>query len=140
MSIELPTVDQLTTVISHATAPAFMLGAVAGFLSIIVTRSERVMDMEREAARADTPADPHVLAVLAQRVRLLHSAIYLSVLSALATALLLIGAFVSAFVGFNHQVGMAILFMVALVLLMAALVQLARDIRLAIHTLPRRSR
>jgi hypothetical protein len=138
MSIEPPTVDQLTTVISHATAPAFMLGAVAGFLSILISRSERVMDTEREAAERPGGTSAPLLSVLGKRVRLLHAAIYFSVLSALCTALLLIAAFVSVFAGFHHQIGMAILFAIALALLMASLVLLARDIKLAIETLPRR--
>ena len=42
-----PDLDHLTQVISHATAPAFLLGAVAGFLSILVTRLERTIDRHR---------------------------------------------------------------------------------------------
>ena len=34
-------IDQLSEAISHATATAFMLGAVAGFLSILVSRLQR---------------------------------------------------------------------------------------------------
>jgi hypothetical protein len=35
-------IDHLGLVISHATAPAFMLGAVAAFLSILIQRMERL--------------------------------------------------------------------------------------------------
>ena len=40
-------IDQLSEAISHATAPAFMLGAVAGFLSILIARLERIGDRRR---------------------------------------------------------------------------------------------
>jgi hypothetical protein len=130
-------VDQLTTVISHATAPAFLLGAVAGFLSILITRAERVTDMQK-AAQGDGAADIRGQDDLAGRMHILHGAIYFAVLSALATASLLVVAFVSAFLGIGHEIGMAILFTVALVLLMGSLIQLTRDVRVAMRTLPAR--
>ena len=134
-----PTVDHLTTVISHAMAPAFLLAAVAGFLNILIARSERVMDMEREVnLQAEAGTSEPRAAALKKRVRILHAAIYFAVLSALMTATLLIVAFVTAFFGLQHQVGMAILFSVSLAMLMAALTQLARDVHMAITSLPRR--
>jgi hypothetical protein len=42
--------------ISHAPAPAFMLGAVAGFLSILIARLERVVDKRRALRSADAAA------------------------------------------------------------------------------------
>ena len=39
--------DHLSQLISHATAPAFMLGAVAGFVSILITRMNGVIDRIR---------------------------------------------------------------------------------------------
>jgi hypothetical protein len=42
--------------ISHATAPALMLGAVAGFLSILIARLERVVDKRRALRSADAAA------------------------------------------------------------------------------------
>ena len=51
-----PDLDHLTQVISHATAPAFMLGAVAGFL-ILVTRLERTIDRHR-VVRAAAQGSP----------------------------------------------------------------------------------
>ena len=46
-------IDQLSTAISHATALAFMLGAVAAFLSILIARLERVGDEQRALRSAD---------------------------------------------------------------------------------------
>ena len=40
-------IDTLSSAISHATAPAFMLGAVAAFLSILISRMERTVDRNR---------------------------------------------------------------------------------------------
>jgi Na+/melibiose symporter-like transporter len=140
--VDPPTVDQLTTVIAHATAPAFMLGAVASFLSIVISRLERVNDIRRTAEAADPP-DEALIARLDDRTWILHGSIYFAVLSGLSTAGLLIAAFAAAILGFRHQLGMAILFVIALALLMASLVQLTRDVRVAMLDVaprPRRPR
>ncbi len=47
MPIGLPSTDQLSQLISQATAPAFLLGAVAGFISILTTRMASVLDRIR---------------------------------------------------------------------------------------------
>ena len=60
---------------------------------------------------------------------LLSRAIYFAVLSALLTAALLITAFLAALVGIGHGHFVALMFAVSLVLLMASLVELTREIR-----------
>ena len=124
-------IDQLNVAISHATAPAFMLGAVAAFLSILIARLERIADKNRALRSSDTDLDPTgvVAASFARRMELLSRAIYLAVLSALLTAALLICAFLAALVGIGHGQIVAMLFTLALMLLMASLTQLAREIR-----------
>jgi hypothetical protein len=118
--------------ISHATAPAFMLGAVAGFLSILIARLERISDKNKALRSSDANLDPTgaIAAAFALRMKLLGHAIYLAVLSALLTAALLIGAFVAALIGYGHGGIVALMFALALTLLMASLVQLAREIRI----------
>jgi hypothetical protein len=39
--------DHLSQIISHATAPAFLLGAVAGFVSILIGRLNGIIDRVR---------------------------------------------------------------------------------------------
>jgi hypothetical protein len=46
-------IDHLSAAIAHATAPAFMLGAVAAFLSILVARMERIVDRNRSLRSGD---------------------------------------------------------------------------------------
>jgi Protein of unknown function (DUF2721) len=123
-------IDQLSEAISHATAPAFMLGAVAGFLSILVARLQRVVDRAHALAGA-SEAPP---TQLQRRAELLNQAIYLSVLSALSTAALLILAFVCALFGIGHRTGVALMFVVALALLMAALTQFTREVRIGLKS------
>jgi hypothetical protein len=133
-------IDHLSTAISHATAPAFMLGAVAGFLSILIARMERIVDRNRSLRSGDLASlEPSVRKAIAEsfsrRMELLGWAIYFAVLSALVTAALLISAFLAALVGFAHGGLVAVMFVVALALLMASLVDLAREIRVHIATM-----
>jgi Protein of unknown function (DUF2721) len=123
-------IDHLSEAISHATAPAFMLGAVAAFLSILVARLERIAD-KNKALRSDASLDPNdrLAAAFLRRMELLGRAIYLAVLSALATATLLVLAFLAGLLGIGHGQVVACMFVLALLLLMASLVQLAREIR-----------
>ena len=133
-------IDHLSIAISHATAPAFMLGAVAGFLSILVTRIERIADRNR-ALRASDGAllDPATRDAVAKayrsRMQHLSRAIYFAVLSAFVTALLLILAFLAALVGFGHGGIVPVMFVIALALLIASLIELTREIRLHMRTM-----
>jgi Protein of unknown function (DUF2721) len=125
-------IDHLSLAISHATAPAFMLGAVAGFLSILIARLERVADRSRSLRAGDGAAiDPSgvIAAAYSRRMVLLSRAIYFAVLSALVTAALLIGAFAAALAGVGHGQVVALLFVVSLGLLIASLLDLTREIR-----------
>jgi hypothetical protein len=61
MLVEAPDFDHLSSAISHATAPAFMLGAVAGFLSILISRMERIVDRLRANGGDDGGQDGRFL-------------------------------------------------------------------------------
>ena len=125
-------IDQLSVAIGHATAPAFMLGAVAAFLSILIARLERVADKSRALRSPDAAAiDPSgaIAASFSRRMVLLSRAIYFAVLSALTTAALLMSAFIAALSGVGHARFIALAFAVSLALLMASLIELTREIR-----------
>jgi hypothetical protein len=138
MQLGVTDLDQLSQVISHATAPAFLLGAVAGFVSILIARISGIIDRVRslnmisddDAARAHLKAD---IPRLKQRARLINDAIYLSVGSGICTTVLVILAFVSAFVGIRHEFLVGVMFVVALGLLGAALFNFAREVRIALN-------
>jgi hypothetical protein len=122
-------IDHLSEAISHATAPAFMLGAVAGFLSILIARLEKVADKNKALRTSDGALDPTgvIAASFARRMDLLSRAVYFAVLSALLTAALLISAFLAALLGIGHGKIVAAMFVAALALLMASLVEFTRE-------------
>ena len=103
---EMITVDQLSLVISQAAAPAFLLGAIASFLSVLVSHLSRIGD--RLHAINAMPDDAKksrlqgALSDLNHRATLVHRAIYWAVGSGISTCLLMIIAFVSAYLGARH--------------------------------------
>jgi hypothetical protein len=136
--IDTPPISQLSQVISQAIAPAFILGSVSGFIAVLVTRLNRIVDRCRDLASRDpaTGAKNLVMGDLARlnaRADLINQALFFAVGSALITILLMIVAFAYAFLGFPHERGIAILFTIALVLFGIALVNFAREIRIALN-------
>ena len=133
-----PSIDQLTRIIGTVAAPAFLLGAVASFISVLVTRTNHVIERSHflngitdvDASRAHLRSD---LPRLKRRATLLKRALLCSVLSAILTALIIIVAFISAFYHLAHEYGVALLFVGALIAFCASLIDLAREVRLSLH-------
>jgi hypothetical protein len=122
---------------SQATTPAFVLGAVAGFTSILLGRMGTIVerlrhlneitneDVSRGHLKADIPR-------LQARVRLLNSATRLALASGICTSLLLIVGFASALLRVRDEYGAAILFVVALALLGASLFRFGQEVKIGI--------
>lgn len=130
-------VDQIAQVIAHATAPSFLLGAVSGFVAVLMNRMNGILDRIRlvnaitddDTARAYLKAD---LPRLRRRAKLMNDAILLAVAAALATIALVVLAFVSAFISLRHEPIVAVIFVVALTLMGGALINLGREVRIAL--------
>ena len=137
MVMENTQADQLAEIISHAIAPAFLLGAVSGFVAVLTGRMNNVIDRSRAInAIPGTDADrmrlKGDLPRLERRAKLLNEAIFLAVASAICTTVLVITAFASAFIGRRHEVAVAVMFVLALVLMCASLVKLALETRIGL--------
>jgi hypothetical protein len=137
---EVITLNQLSLVISQAAAPAFLLGAVASFLSVLVSHMSRIIDRSR-AINVTPDDDPNkarlktTLPQLKLRADLVNRAIYWAVASGISTCLLMIAAFGSAYFGIRHEPGAAILFTTSLALFTFSLISFAREVRVAMtHT------
>ncbi|MGY3696699.1 hypothetical protein ACVIGA_006779 [Bradyrhizobium sp. USDA 3240] len=93
-----PSIDQLSSIIATVAAPAFPLGAVANFISVLSGRINRVVDRaqflhaipDENASKAYLKAD---LSRLKRRVALLNRALICAVISAIFTGLIIIVAF-----------------------------------------------
>lgn len=133
-----PSIDQLSRIIGNVAAPAFLLGAVAAFISVLMSRINRVIDRAQflhgigndDSSRSDLKSD---IPRLKRRARLLNRSLLCSIIAAILTALIIIVAFVSALMNVAHEYGVAILFMGALAMFCFSLIDLARETRIALH-------
>ena len=133
-----PTMDQLSTVIAHATAPAFLLGALSGFIAILVARLNRIIDQSVSLIQDNGSASARLkgqMPALKRRAVLINRAILWAVASSIATALLLIVAFVTAFFAFPHEYGVAVLFTMALATFTMSLINFSQEVHMAVMDL-----
>ncbi|MCK1407124.1 DUF2721 domain-containing protein [Bradyrhizobium sp. 76] len=140
MITETPNVNQLSQVISQAAAPAFLLGALAAFISVLISRLNRIIDRTivlngippEDTVRSRLKAD---LPRLMWRATLVNRAILWAVIGSIAVAVLVIVAFASAFFQIQHEVGVAVLFMISLGAFTVSLIDFAREVRIAVSEL-----
>ena len=127
---------ELSRVISQATAPAFVLGAVAGFVAVLLNRMTIIIERIRSLNEiADDDARSHLksdIPLLRQRVELLNNATYLALLSALCTASLVVVAFASALFRLPYAYGAALLFALALILLSASIFRFSQEVKMGL--------
>jgi hypothetical protein len=133
-----PSIDQLARIIGNVAAPAFLLGAVASFISILISRISHIIDRSQYLhSIADDDADKIHLKTdiprLRRRAALLNRALFCAIVAAILTALIIIVAFVSAFYRVAHEYGVAFLFIAALVTFCVSLINLARETRIALR-------
>src|SRR5437762_11092216 len=117
MISETPSVHQLSQVISQAAAPAFLLGALAAFIAVLISRLNRIVDRsivlngipEEDTLRSRLKAD---LPRLMRRSAMLNRAILWAVISSISVTVLVIVAFASAFFQVQHERGVGIFFLI----------------------------
>jgi hypothetical protein len=135
-----PSVSQLSHIIVQATAPAFLLGAFAALIAIMVARLNRIIDRtmllngisDEDSAKSRLKAH---IPLLARRAAMMQRAIFWAVISSIATTVMVIVAFVSAFLHVAHERGVALLFIAALGAFTISLVDFAREIKMSLHEL-----
>jgi hypothetical protein len=129
-----PSIEQLSSVISQVTGPAFLLAAEAQLLSVLISRLDRIVDRARDIAEmSEEDARAHrkvELPILRRRAKLVHRSIYLGVASCVVTSFLVILGFGAAFFRFRHEYGAGALFILAMALFTWALIAFARELRL----------
>jgi hypothetical protein len=132
-----PSVSQLSHVISQAAAPAFLLGALAAFIAVLISRLNRVIDRtivlnaiaDDDTTRCRLKTD---LPRLMRRAVILNRAVFWAVIGSISVTLLVVVAFASALLQIQHERGVAILFMVSLGAFTVSLVDFAREVRIAL--------
>lgn len=127
--------------IQLALAPVFLLTAISALLAVMTGRLTRIVDRARalEASVGRGSGDPlgqrSELALVARRARVVSAAIALCTTTALLIAALVATLFIGAFLGFQAAVPIALLFIAAMLTLIASLSLFLREVFLATASL-----
>jgi len=128
-------------VIQLAIAPVFLLTAIATILNVLAGRLGRAVDRRRVLAAALLKIDGDIAALARheleyemRRIRLIYIAISMAVLAALLVAALISLAFIDPFVQLEFTKLIAVLFILAMVALVASLAILLREIFYAVNS------
>ncbi|HEX9392637.1 MAG TPA: DUF2721 domain-containing protein [Usitatibacteraceae bacterium] len=132
-------INEITHVIQLAIAPVFLLTAVGTIIGVLTNRLSRVVDrirvLEERLSQLDTE---HLriahdeLNLLARRLRLIYISVAGAVFCALFVGLLIVVAFIDAFMAVNLAKIVGILFVLAMMAFILALVVFLREIFLAV--------
>ncbi len=138
--------SDISRVIQLAVAPVFLLTAVATLVSTLNVRLGRNVDRRRllqdrlNKADGHSAADRLELRILLRRIRLIYFAILAAVSGALLVCLVVAGAFLGALLAVDLARMVAVLFILAMVALIASLGIFLREVFLAVsnatHHLP----
>jgi hypothetical protein len=125
-----------------AVAPVFLLTGIGAFLTVMTNRLGRVIDRARVLEDRLESASPESvallradLAVLSRRAKLIGRSITLCTATALLVCTMIAVLFVSAFVGFEASVPVAVLFVAAMLSFFLGLLWFLREIYLATKSL-----
>ena len=135
MQINSP-ISDIARVIQLSIAPVFLITGIAGLLSVLSGRLGRTIDRSRVLhALPDNDDVDEQLSVLSRRAKLIYRAITLGTTSALLICLVIVSLFISAFVTFPIGRVIAVLFVAAIIALIATLVLFLREVFLATRAL-----
>lgn len=140
------TIHDIALVIQLAVAPVFLLTGIAGFLSVLSNRLGRITDRARilerrlQKSTGEHQQEQHKtqhkeLRSLWKRVKMINSAIRLCTGSALLVSMVVVTLFVSEFLHFNLSSMVALLFILAMILLVIGLVFFLREVTSATTTM-----
>jgi hypothetical protein len=135
-------VSTIAHLIQLAIAPVFLLAGIAGILNVLATRLARIVDrvrghetsfddyddVERKRARTE-------LVRLGRRMRLVNASITLCTASALFVCLVVALLFVADLANVHFGRPVAVLFIIAMALLIGSLILFLAEIRLAARSL-----
>jgi hypothetical protein len=127
--------------IQSAVAPVFLLSGVGVTLGVLTNRLARIVDrgrkLEDDLLKHTAGVDEvhESLRVLGRRAHYINTAIALCAISALLVALVVVTLFASEFVRVNLSVSIAILFILAMMCLVASFVAFLVEVRLATASL-----
>lgn len=141
-------ITDITHAIQLAVAPVFLLSAIATLLGVLTGRLGRAVDRRRVLLSALAGLDTTLaaatngeLAFVNHRIPTIYAAIALSVVGALLICMTIAVGFMAVLVGIGTHLAhiVAVLFVLAMLSLIAALALFLREMQLAVNTVPAQS-
>lgn len=136
------TITVIAQTIQLAVAPVFLLAGIGAFLNVCAGRLARVIDRARIVERMvlETSGEEHERMVyeirkLDRRMSVVNNAIFLSVASAIAVCMVVVLLFSAQLFDVHMATPVALLFIVAMGLMISALCTFLIEIRLAARTI-----
>lgn len=137
-----PAVSTIAQTIQLSLSPVFMLAGIGALLNVLAGRLARVVDRGRQIEALHPKShgpehDRHVreLRILDRRIRLINQGLLLAVLSAVTTCLVVTLLFVAELARLRIGRELAVCFILAMVLLIAALAAFMIEVRVATRAL-----
>ncbi len=131
-------ITSVSHVIQLAIAPVFLLSAVGAILAVLINRLGRIVDryrfLEKRGPKAEDGAGFVAgieMVILSRRARLIHWAISLCTVGALFICLVVATLFISSMLHVEVSQTIALMFVVAMLALIAGLLLFLREIALA---------
>lgn len=133
-----PPVSTIAETIQLVLGPVFLLAGIGAILNVLASRLARVVDRSRalERLHPDSTGPEHTrhvweLRILDRRIALANAAIFLIVASAIAVCVLVAALFIAQLVDLRIGNAVAILFVLAMALLVLALLLFLGEVSLA---------
>lgn len=135
-------ISNISNAIHLAVAPVFLLTGIGALLGVMTSRLGRVIDRARllegrleSAAPEDAAGITAHLGILSRRAKLINLAITCCTMTALLICSVIALLFSGSFVRFNIAIPVALLFIMAMLLLVMGLLWFLREIFIATGTL-----
>lgn len=131
-------ISSVSHVIQLAIAPVFLLSGVGAILAVLINRLGRIVDRYRALENGTPKAEAEAvsladieMAILARRARLIHWAISLCTVGALFICIVIAMLFVGSMLHVGVSQIIALMFIAAMLALIAGLLSFLREITLA---------
>ena len=135
-------VERVAETIQLAVAPVFLLAGIGGFLNVCTGRLARIIDrvrtLEEKIVTDDGPQHDRQVAelnLLSRRMRVVNGSIALTVGSAVAVSLVVMALFAGELSNLDLGDGIAVAFIVAMLLLSLGFATFLHEVRLAARSI-----
>ncbi|TCP99355.1 uncharacterized protein DUF2721 [Sphingomonas sp. PP-F2F-A104-K0414] len=139
----MPTIPAISTIaqtIQLSLAPVFMLAGIGQLLNVLAGRLSRVIDRARklELLHGSIAGPDHhryvwELRLLDRRMTIINAALFLAVSSAIMTCVLIALLFIAELAKLHFGTAVALCFILAMILLIAALVSFIVEVRISLR-------